>query len=239
MRLVMPAVACLAAVTGMGCSGSSDAKETARHLQKQYIPVEDEARTHTVKAASPVINARTHMTAGRVAEEKGDMIAALEQYNLAVDKDPDLILAYSRMGVILNKLGHHDIADEIFQKALAKDDTAIYLHNNQGFSYMLQGRLDEAEACFRRALDIEPKFARARMNLGILLARKERYEDAFVAFREASNEALAHYNVGYMYSRAGDIEMAEVHYRLALSCNASFEPARQALEKLTQVSGQY
>ena len=85
-------------------------------------------------------------------EECEDLEEALDNYNKAIQADPDNVDAYYNFGVFLSYVGNLTEAQGAYESALLRNpDHALSLHN-LGAIYLDQGKYQEAVGCFSKNL---------------------------------------------------------------------------------------
>ncbi|MDX1600901.1 MAG: tetratricopeptide repeat protein, partial [Anaerolineales bacterium] len=107
---------------------------------------------------------------------------AVENFKLAVERDPDWAPTRNWLGYALLKAGRVGEAEEVFQDNLERHPKDHFTHNFIGEVFLTAGRSDEAEALFERALELDPTFNAARINLARVGVEtgKSRLEQALV-----------------------------------------------------------
>lgn len=185
---------------------------------------------------TPRLNASTYVAHGHLLEQQGECEQAANQYRLALQIAPDLLMARNRLGITLNKLGRHGEASAAFRAALERNPAAAFLHNNLGFSLYLEGRYEEAERALARAVQLQPLFRRAQMNHGLALAKLGRYDEALAAFGLAGSQADAYYNLAVLQTEAGRYADAARALQNALSLDPEFEDARVQLREVARLT---
>jgi len=188
--------------------------------------------------ATPRLNASTYFAHGHLLERQGSFELAVEQYRHALELAPNMVSARNRLGIALNKLGHHAAASREFRAALQRAPGEAYLYNNLGFSLYLEEQHEEAAQALQRAAELKPDFKRARMNLGLALARLGRFDDALAEFTLATSEADAHYNLAVIYTETGRLAEAARALETALRLNPSFEAAREQLRVVAHLAAE-
>lgn len=186
--------------------------------------------------AAPRLTASTYLAHGHLLERQGSFERAAEQYRKALELRPELLAARNRLGITLNKLGHHGEATACFRQALMQRPEQATLHNNLGFSLYLEGKLVEAQRSLARALESQPTFRRARMNHGLVLAKQGDYDEALVEFRLAGSEADAYYNLAVMQADAGHYADAARSFEQALGASPDFAEARDRLRQISRLA---
>ena len=126
-----------------------------------------------------------HTTWASLWHDRGRIDEAIEQYQQALEINPDYAEAHINLGIALAGCGRIDEAMAHYRKALEIKPDYAEAHNNLGTALARRGQIDEAMAQFQRALEIKPDYAEAHNNLGFALAGCGRID-----------EAIAHYRTG-------------------------------------------
>jgi tetratricopeptide (TPR) repeat protein len=105
---------------------------------------------------------------------RGDLTGALQAATDGLRSEPRSVEGLNLLGIIYDRQGQFDRAEESFHAALRLDPAASATHNNLGNHYLLVHKADRAEQEFRQTLQLHPQNATANFNLGsLLLARGE------------------------------------------------------------------
>ncbi|MEJ2285149.1 MAG: tetratricopeptide repeat protein [Desulfobacterales bacterium] len=91
---------------------------------------------------------------------------AIEEFEKAVEQQPDMASAYNAMGISNDKLGKPSQALHCYQLAIKLDPQMDSAYNNLGYSYLLEDDLDAAIAAFQKAIALNDQNKRYRNNLG-------------------------------------------------------------------------
>ena len=110
---------------------------------------------------------------GLALAERGDTLAAIEQYKHSLRMDPDFEYAHNNLGHALLEIQDWDDARREFEAALKVKQDLPDAHNGLGIALMMQNRLNEAIAQFQIALQLYPTYDDARANLARALALKK------------------------------------------------------------------
>ena len=106
-----------------------------------------------------------YVAASKIDEYPEKYGQAARMYREAILLDPTLDIAYTNLGNIYHRRGHHEAALELYHRALVvnpRQPEALY---NLGYCAM-DGDARAAVDYFRRAIDADPRFADAHFNLG-------------------------------------------------------------------------
>ncbi len=171
--------------------------------------------------------------AGRSAEERGELDAAVRHFRQATELKPDYIEPQMRLAKALMSQGSYEDAIEHFREALRIKPDAAEPHNNLGMALMSLERFDEAISHYRQALRIRPEYAAAHSNLGIALMLQGKLGEAISKFREAlrlnPDYAEAKSNLGSALLSQGNLEEATEQLRHSLRLDPNQAQARSNL----------
>ena len=136
------------------------------------------AEIAAAKAAAPT-QAEPHYVEGRhTLLIDGDAQAAVEQFKLALSREPEHIKAQCYLGIALRSLHRPSEAEEHLKKAVQLAESAnvpFYLpYQTLAEYYLEQGNVTEAERSIKAAVKLSPEVALNQFLLGkIMLARSE------------------------------------------------------------------
>lgn len=106
---------------------------------------------------------------GLVFNVEGDLNAAISNYKMALNMDPDFVLAHTALGHAFFSKGKLDKSIKEFRKAIKIDPTFGSAHCSLGAALGEAGKMEEAIAEFKKAVDLEPDNFNAREGLEIAL----------------------------------------------------------------------
>ncbi|MCA1323391.1 tetratricopeptide repeat-containing sulfotransferase family protein [Herbaspirillum sp. alder98] len=170
----------------------------------------DLAIEHLRKAClSPTAPAIYNSNLAEMCRQKGLLAEAEQAAHRAVEQEPQLVGAWSNLGIILQESGKFDASLECLQHVVALEPANHQAHNNLANTYKLLGRLDQAQTSYLDALALRPDYAEAHSNLAFLLSDLGRFDEAIVSAEKAIeiNPQLAD-----AYSNLTQIEMSRMRY---------------------------
>lgn len=92
---------------------------------------------------------------------------------------------YLTLGVMLERLGRADEAEEVYRRALSLQPASAPEHHSVGLVKERLGRTEDAAASIRTALELDPGLADAHHDLGNLLLRLKQFDAAEQCYRRA------------------------------------------------------
>jgi tetratricopeptide (TPR) repeat protein len=159
--------------------------------------------------------------------EKGDHIKAIENYDKAIEVNPNYEEAWYNKGNELSKLERHAEAIECYDKAIElnpNDDDAWY---NKGNEFGKLERHGEAIACYDKAIELNHNYEKAWYNKGNELGELERHEEAIEYYDKAielnPNYVLAWFNKGNVLGKLERHEEAIEYYDKAIELNPNYK----------------
>lgn len=174
------------------------------------------------------------LTLARLAEQRGKTVEAERLYRAILERSPDHPVIYHRLAIMQSRNSRFEEANEYFDHALRLKPDDPTLLCDAGYCQYLQQRVDLAETLYRDALEIDPRHEAATNNLALLLAEKGDNRSAFALFRQTGTEARAHANMGFVYSRRGELQKAKAAYDRALSIDPQMIVAAEAMVQLAR-----
>ena len=108
---------------------------------------------------------------GRLAEERGDSVAAAAHYERTLAFDADNLSAILDLGNLAARAGDYAIARARFERAVALAPDSDDAHANLGGALLALGDLPAAERELTRALELNPENRFAQHNLEVLRRR--------------------------------------------------------------------
>ncbi len=154
-------------------------------------------------------NVLAHNNLGQALGRRGDVNAAIDQYNAALAMQPTSHLAHNNLGTIFAHRGEIDKAGEQFEEAIKSAPDYVEAHNNLGNILARRGKTADAIAQYRIALDLNPEWADAYNNLACALFGIGDIEGAVQNYRAALRinrwYVDAHKNLSFALRQQGKI----------------------------------
>jgi superkiller protein 3 len=152
---------------------------------EQYVRAQEAADVAlAIDPDNPVV--RQYMAA--VLELQGFYPAAIEQYQLAIDQNPNIAELY--IGMAYNFYATRDIPTAIltFQDALDVNPNSAAAYDGLGWMYFLIGEYPSAEKNLIEAVALDPEMVRAHSHLGAAYYRNLNYDSAISELELAVEE---------------------------------------------------
>jgi protein O-GlcNAc transferase len=110
---------------------------------------------------------------------------ALENFDKALNLNPDVAETWNSRGTIFNDLRRYDSAVADFDKAISLNALSAEAYANKGKSLTLLRRYDEAVAAYDKALSIKPDLESCWLGRGDIFTHGGRYDEALAAYDRA------------------------------------------------------
>jgi tetratricopeptide (TPR) repeat protein len=177
-----------------------------------------------------------HFFWGTMLQESGRLSEAVDQFDQAVQLNPDAYDARNHLGDALLRAGRtEDAILQYVQTLRIKPDNAK-AHDNLGTALLFQGNVQDAISHYEQALRIKPDLASAHYNLGYALVQAGRVQDGIGHYEQAlqlnPDYVEAHYNLGIALEQTGNVPEAIRHYEQALRIKSNFTEAKASLARL-------
>ena len=131
------------------------------------------------------LDAHAHEKLGNLAEDRGDLDAAIARYRLAVEHGPERPTGWYNLGTALLRRGDAAAAAGYLARALEADAGFTRAHLNLAVSLHELGRRELAETHYRAALAAHPRNPAAHASYASLLEERGEREEAIRHYREA------------------------------------------------------
>jgi tetratricopeptide (TPR) repeat protein len=119
------------------------------------------------------------------AEDESDPNGALQDYNKAIELNPNLALAFNDRGLLFYNADEYDRALEDFNRAIELDSKFETAFDNRGVTYFAKNNADHALADYDHAIELNPDDLNAYWNRGDLYRSTGDREHAVGDYRKA------------------------------------------------------
>jgi tetratricopeptide (TPR) repeat protein len=180
------------------------------------------------KIREEFLNDYSFVRAGNEFFKAGDTDNAIQEYNRALELNPNNAEAHLRLGFLMyNAKQMHDEGMAHYYKALQANPSDPRIHHDLGMALLHQRQFDQAiehltEALQRmpNGLDIQYNPVSMHFNLGLALSYAGRPKEAIAHFSEVlhldPNNAPAHYRLALTLADQRDLEGSLKHYAAAV-----------------------
>jgi len=131
-----------------------------------------------------------YYAAGREAEQAGDRLTAIEQYEAAYAADPDNVDVCFRLAYNLDLMGEEDEAIHLYEECCHDEQAKLNALINLAILYEDRGKFAHAERCVRQVLATNPNHPRARLFIKDIMASKGMLIDDEAEKRAEKHHAL-------------------------------------------------
>jgi tetratricopeptide (TPR) repeat protein len=212
-----------AAMTAMGCSGlENPSKCRSVDPDTRIAGCTALVQSGLIKTGnlSTIYNNR-----GTAYSSKGDHDRAIQDFNEAIQLNPNFERAYYDRGNAYIDKEEYDRAIQDFNEAVQLNPNAETAYYGRGYAYKKKGDYDRAIQDFNEAIQLNPNFERAYYDRGNAYIDREEYDRAIQDFNEAiqlnPNNANNYNNRGVAYKRKGDYGRAIQDYSQAIHLNSN------------------
>ncbi len=140
---------------------------------------------------------------GQIYEKQKKNKLALEQYELAVNKNKKFYEGVYALGLIQLKMGQIDQAEENFKEGLKKSKKLeAEFHNGMGLVYLARGEFNKADIELRQAIRLDSTKAEFHTNLGNINFANKVYSLAMVEYETALKLDTASLEVYFNWAEA-------------------------------------
>jgi len=144
--------------------------------------------TKAIKEESVLDTPENHFNQGMRQFERGDLTAALKEFNRAKALNPDYGLAFSGMALVYAKQGDFKKAYDFADKGIDKSDKSVDAHIIKGRVITMERKGDnwvkKAAKSFEKAIKINPNSSKAWFYLGVTYKEGFEFGNAVNAFRK-------------------------------------------------------
>ncbi|MFN7218550.1 tetratricopeptide repeat protein [Microcystis sp.] len=154
---------------------------------------------------------------------------ALDDYNKAIELNPNHANAYNNRGNLYKDLQKYDLALADYDKAIEINPNFAILYYNRGGLYYNQQKYELALSDINKAIELNPNYAEAYYNRGNIYYDLQKYELALSDINKAielnPNYAEAYNNRGLLYTDLQKYDLALSDYSKAIDINPNLAEA--------------
>lgn len=154
-----------------------------------------------------------HFNRAYEAAKKGDHDTAIQEYTLAIDKDPTRPFAYNNRGYSYHSLKQYERAIQDFETAIGLDPNFANTYASRGNYYGDLGQSERAIQDYNKAIELDPNWAVAYNNRGYTYYSLDQYEQSIEDYSKAieldPNYATAYGNRALSYRKLEKFDLAE------------------------------
>jgi tetratricopeptide (TPR) repeat protein/serine/threonine protein kinase len=180
--------------------------------------------------------AAAHNELGLRLMAQGNFTDALNEFQQALLRSPDLAEAHYNLGRLYVQLGDTIKAEEEFKLAATMLRDSFDVHRELGELYRSQDRKDEAIGAFEEALKIKPDSATVRCQLAFLYSHRGELSRAVAEYRQvltyARDSLDAHLQLGIIYGSQGLVPESIVEFEAVTRLDPYNQTAWQWLGRL-------
>ena len=158
---------------------------------------------------------------------------ACDIYSMLYKKYPTAFKDYTHYGLALFDSKQYKPASEILTKALADNNDDEVILAKLALSYQYLGVNDKAYEYYQKVFKINPDLTALRFDYANLLGNMEKNTDAIEEYKKYikafPNDANAYKNLGLVYKRQNDIELALFNLEKAYTLDVSDNEIKREL----------
>ena len=194
------------------------------HIQTSYWRNGESLWRHAVAVTSG--NFVAHNGVGQFLLSHDRLEEAIEQFQIALNMDPNFPAAQKNLSAALTKAGRADEAIVHLQRVITEFPNDSEGHYNLGNALLKKGDSQGAIAAYEKALSIQFRYPAAHYNLGIALDQNGRIDEAIAHYQQAVQEdpryAEACYLLGNDLLRKARVDDAIAAYEQALKSRPTY-----------------
>ena len=199
--------------------------------------------------SSPQNKVKKYANRGLDFYKEGKFEESIEQFNKAIEINPEISELYRGLGGAYLKHGDYEKAIENFEKALSINPNSSNTYNGLGEAHYQIGDYDKAIEYFNEAINIDSNYDKAYIGLGLTYYYSSRkYKEAEEKFNEAleinPNNFQAYTWLGLIYLDLGKndiskIEEAKLIFEKSLGINKDYWQTYFGLGQYNYIKGNY
>ena len=167
-------------------------------------------------------NAEVNFYLGRFNRNNGSYSSAAQNFEQAIEANPDYVAAYVEYGDMLVELEDYERAINQYESALELADQNVNILNKLADAYGENGQYDKAVSTYQSALDQSGSNFTAWKGLGDLYMEQGQVEEAIDNYNDALEvraDADTSLSLARAYLQTGELEDAKMELDSVLSTN--------------------
>ena len=147
---------------------------------------------------------------GQLEAERGNYDAAMSSLSKAIEKNPNMGLAYIARGGLYKDKGDYARAAEDYKQASSLEPFDFNAHYQLGLMYQYLQKFVDAIAAYQKAVEIRPLDPEANMNLAMTYTEMGQplrglpyAQRAVQGSEDSANSATSYANLGTLYAQLG------------------------------------
>jgi tetratricopeptide (TPR) repeat protein len=198
----------------------------------------DPVRLYTNSLQATPQSPSLHYNLGYSLKARGDLHAALDQYQRTLQLDSNYPRASASLGDVYLQLGSFGAAQAAYKQALALAPDDIVTLLNSGTVDQSIGAMSEAEANYQRVLQLDPSSTAAHVNLGVLYMKEKRSNDAAhqfaIAIDQKTKDPIPYFDLAVLFQQSGRSDQALALYKRVLELKPNDEDTLENIKLLGQ-----
>jgi len=180
---------------------------------------------------------------GAILFKQNKSIEAIDNYNQAIQLDPNYAQAYNNLGTAFHHMNKLQDAINNFKKAADLKNNFAEPFANLGNVFFEQDKFDEAVLYFKKVVEIKPDFKMGFANLGKAYIQLGLNKEALDSFEKAlkidSSVPEIYNNIGLVYYELSKFSESLSSFNKAIDLNPKYEKAYNNLGNLFNLLGRY
>jgi tetratricopeptide (TPR) repeat protein/predicted Ser/Thr protein kinase len=175
-------------------------------------------------AAADPLNPDVHVTLGQVELQTGDVDRAIQQFNRAMEQQPNNVDAVIGLARAYDARKENGRAEASYKRAIDLQPRYWSAYNALGFFYFTHGSVPASVPLFQKVIQLVPDNMRGYNNLGAALQQMGQYDEAIGYFSrtlERTPTAQAYSNLGTCYYFLGRYKESAARFQIAAQLSPS------------------
>ena len=177
-------------------------------------------------------SAKQYFKAGDEFSKKLNFKDAIDQYNKAIELDPDFDKAYIQRAMAYSNQGDYENAAKDFDRALVFDEKDAELYFFSGEAHHKKGSNIAALEKLNRAIDLKGNFLAAYQVRSVVYLQLEQYDKALEDCKKClrlKEDDRGYFNLAQVYEKLDMYNEAEQAYLRAIESDPSYALAHHNL----------